>query len=90
MIDRASGAPKDIEVLVTMLADPAAVIKVLNGNDGVFTTVGSGTVVIDSSTISSPTTRRIAAGLRTRGASPLDAPVFGIRHEAENGGLGSS
>jgi 3-hydroxyisobutyrate dehydrogenase-like beta-hydroxyacid dehydrogenase len=47
-----------------------------------------GAVVIDSSTVSPPSTRRMADLIRAKGASLLDAPVFGSKNEAENGNLG--
>ena len=88
VVGTAAEASKDVEVVVTMLADPAAVIEVFEGKDGVLSAIGSGTIVIDSSTVSPPTTQRIAEGLKARGASLLDAPVFGSRNEAESGTLG--
>jgi 3-hydroxyisobutyrate dehydrogenase-like beta-hydroxyacid dehydrogenase len=44
--------------------------------------------VIDSSTVNPPTIQRLAAGVEAKGAKLLDAPVFGSKDEAENGGLG--
>jgi 3-hydroxyisobutyrate dehydrogenase/2-hydroxy-3-oxopropionate reductase len=82
--DAASGA----EVVVMMLADPTAVLEVVEGPNGILTTIPRGAVVIDSSTISPLTTRRVAEALRGRGADLLDAPVFGSKNDSEKGELG--
>jgi 3-hydroxyisobutyrate dehydrogenase-like beta-hydroxyacid dehydrogenase len=73
---------------VTMLADPAALLGVMEGPDGVLATIAPGTVLIDSSTVSPPTTQRVLELLKTKGADMLDAPVFGSKNEAEKGELG--
>jgi 3-hydroxyisobutyrate dehydrogenase-like beta-hydroxyacid dehydrogenase len=82
--DAAAGA----EVVVMMLADPNAVLEVVEGAKGILTSISIGTVVIDSSTISPLTTKRVAEALRAKGADLLDAPVFGSKHDSEKGELG--
>jgi len=81
-------AARGADVVFTMLADPAAVAACVEGPDGILSTLGKGAVVIDSSTVSPPSTRRMADLIRAKGASLLDAPVFGSKNEAENGNLG--
>lgn len=81
-------AARDAEVVVTMLADPAALLGVMEGPDGVLATIKPGAVLIDSSTVSPPTTRKVLALLKAKGADMLDAPVFGSKNEAEKGELG--
>jgi 3-hydroxyisobutyrate dehydrogenase-like beta-hydroxyacid dehydrogenase len=81
-------AARGSDVVVTMLADPAAILDVFEGPQGILSSVQPGTVVIDSSTISPPTTVRIAGKLKAKGAHLLDAPVFGSKNEAEKGELG--
>lgn len=81
-------AVQDAEVIVTMLADPAAVMEVVEGRDGILTSLQRGAVLIDSSTVSPPTTLRVMELLEAKDASMLDAPVFGSKNEAENGDLG--
>src|SRR5207253_880859 len=71
-----------------MVADPTALLEVVTGSSGLLTTIPSGAVLIDSSTVSPPVTRQVHRLLRERGADMLDAPVFGSKNEAENGGLG--
>lgn len=76
------------DVAVMMLADPNAVLDVVEGPNGLLETIGNGAVVIDSSTISPSATERVAKALRARGADLLDAPVFGSKNDAEKGELG--
>jgi 3-hydroxyisobutyrate dehydrogenase-like beta-hydroxyacid dehydrogenase len=81
-------AVRGADVVVTMLADPAAVMSTLEGEDGILAGIASGAVLIDSSTISPPTTLRVLEALKAKGADMIDAPVFGSKGEAENGALG--
>lgn len=81
-------AARGADVVFSMLSDPAAVSACFEGPDGILSTLGKGAVVVDSSTVSPPSTKRMADLVRARGASMLDAPVFGSRNEAENGNLG--
>lgn len=76
------------DVVVTMLADPRAVADCFEGPTGILSTLSKGAVVIDSSTVSPPTTQKMAAAVRAKGAHLLDAPVFGSKNEAETGALG--
>jgi 2-hydroxy-3-oxopropionate reductase len=63
--------------LITMVPDSADVEQVLDGPDGVFTALQSGTIVIDMSSITPGTTRRLAARATALGGTLLDAPVSG-------------
>jgi len=73
--------------IVTMLPDGPDVDRVLAGADGVFTSLQPGTVIIDMSTISPTTARRLAGEAQSRGASMLDAPVSGGEIGAIDGTL---
>lgn len=84
----AAEAAREAEVVITMLADPAALLGVFEGPDGALAGLRAGTVVIDSSTVNPPTIHRLAALLQAKGVALLDAPVFGSKNEAENGSLG--
>lgn len=81
-------AARGAEVVITMLADPKAVADCFEGPDGILATLGKGAVVIDSSTVSPPTTQKMARSVAAKGGHLLDAPVFGSKNEAENGTLG--
>lgn len=88
VVDTPAEAAAGAEVLFTMLADPAAVAACFEGADGILSQLASGTVVIDSSTISQPVTLKIAEQVGAKGAQFLDAPVTGSKNEAESGKLG--
>ena len=81
-------AARGASVVVTMLADPQAVADCYEGSDGLLSTLSTDAVVIDSSTVSPPTTRKMADAVRAKGGHLLDAPVFGSKNEAETGALG--
>jgi 3-hydroxyisobutyrate dehydrogenase-like beta-hydroxyacid dehydrogenase len=80
-------AARDAEVIVTIVSDTAAMEEVVCGKGGLFETIGSGAILIDSSTISPTVSRRLACQLAGKGASMLDAPVTGSKHGAEKGEL---
>ncbi len=69
------------------LADDAAVKEVITGGLGLAQKVDPNTVVIDFSTIDPDTSLAERALYESRGAKFLDAPVFGTKGEANNGGL---
>ena len=74
------------EVVLTMVADPAALRDVTEGADGVAAGVGEGATVIEMSTVGPDAVRRLGSLLGER-AGLLDAPVLGSRSEAEAGTL---
>jgi 3-hydroxyisobutyrate dehydrogenase-like beta-hydroxyacid dehydrogenase len=88
VVDSPAEAARGADVVVTMLANPAALLAVVEGERGVLTTIKPGAVLIDSSTVSPPTTYRVLKQLNARGADMIDAPVFGSKNEAETGALG--
>lgn len=81
-------AARGADVVISMLADPAAVAACFEGPDGLLSALEKNAVVIDSSTVSPSSTRRMADLVRAKGGHLLDAPVFGSKNEAENGKLG--
>lgn len=68
---------RQAKTVVTMLPDGPDVEQVLEGPDGVFPAMQPGTVIIDTSTISPSTARRLAARAADLGSAMLDAPVSG-------------
>jgi 3-hydroxyisobutyrate dehydrogenase-like beta-hydroxyacid dehydrogenase len=76
------------DVIVTMLSDPEAVCQVMDGSNGVLSTIRPGAVLIDSSTVSRAESLRTLVKIREAGGDMIDAPVFGSKDEAERGGLG--
>lgn len=88
VVNSAADAAQGAEIVVTMLADSAAVLEVVEGSNGVLSTIQAGTVLIESSTVSPATTLRVNDLLKGRGAHMVDAPVFGSKNEAEQAQLG--
>ena len=76
------------DVVITMLSDPAALLSVIGGEDGVLSTIRPGAVLIDSSTVSPQVSLQVRDQLNGIGADMIDAPVFGSKNEAEKGELG--
>lgn len=73
--------------IITMLPDSPDVAQVMEGENGVFTALQRGSIVIDMSTIAPATARRLAARAAALGATMLDAPVSGGEIGAINGTL---
>ena len=65
------------EIIVTMLPDSPDVRNVVVGENGVLEGISEGALLMDMSTISPVVTEELAAEVRERGASMLDAPVSG-------------
>lgn len=80
-------AVKGAEVILYCLADDAAVQDVVFGEDGVLATVEEGQIVVDMSTVYPDTVLREAEAYAKKGVGFLDAPVFGSKNEAAEGGL---
>lgn len=77
----------EADVVVTMLPDSGAVAEVMRGEAGVFSSLGSGKLVIDMSTIDPEVSRELAAEAQALGSEMLDAPVSGGDVGAREGTL---
>jgi 3-hydroxyisobutyrate dehydrogenase-like beta-hydroxyacid dehydrogenase len=88
---RVAGSPRDLaehsEVVVSCVADPAAVERVVFAEDGVLGAGRPGFRYLETSTISPELSRRVAEAFRARGADALEAPVTGSKLGAERGTL---
>jgi 3-hydroxyisobutyrate dehydrogenase-like beta-hydroxyacid dehydrogenase len=82
-----SDAAYDAEIVLTMLADPPALEKVLAAPDGVLKTLKRSALLIDCSTIGPAGARATAEQCAARGAAYVDAPVLGSVPAAEQGTL---
>ena len=80
-------AAADAEVIISMVADDAAVRELYRGPDGVLAGLTPGSVAVDSSTVLPSVVRELAPQVRERGAAILDAPVSGSVSLAEAGQL---
>jgi 2-hydroxy-3-oxopropionate reductase len=73
--------------IITMVPDSPDVELVLDGPDGVFTSMRPGTIVIDMSSIAPGVARRLAERAQSLGGTMLDAPVSGGEIGAIDGTL---
>lgn len=84
-------SPKNVaersDVIIDIVTDSSDVEEVILGDEGVIHGAKPGAVVIDMSTISPITTRRIAGELSKKGIYMLDAPVSGGDIGAREGTL---
>jgi 3-hydroxyisobutyrate dehydrogenase/2-hydroxy-3-oxopropionate reductase len=79
-------AARDADVVITMLADPAALVDVSEGDDGIAAALRGDATVIEMSTVGPQAITRLAGALPT-GVGILDAPVLGSLPQAEEGSL---
>ncbi len=74
-----------VEAVITMVADPRALVDVTEGPEGVVAGVGEGTTVIQMSTVGPESISRLASVLSDDAL--LDSPVLGSVSEVEAGTL---
>jgi 3-hydroxyisobutyrate dehydrogenase len=88
---KVAATPRDlaaaVDIVLSSVADDAAVENVMYGSDGVLAGARSSTVLIEMSTVSPATSRRLYEAARSKGASALDGPVSGTTYVAEQGQL---
>ena len=75
------------EIVLSCVADDAAVDAVLLGRHGALEQVRPGTLVIDLSTVSPVTSRLVADAARAKDAAFVDAAMSGSTPQAEQGAL---
>ena len=87
----AGAGPADVaarsDVVITMLPTSAVVAEVVGGAGGVLEGAGSGSLVVDMSTIDPSVSRALAESAQERGIGMLDAPVSGGDVGAQQGTL---
>jgi 3-hydroxyisobutyrate dehydrogenase-like beta-hydroxyacid dehydrogenase len=83
----AAEAAADAGVVISSLADDAAVQAAYQGREGVAAGLRPGAVVLESSTVDPRTVQGLRVLVEERGASLLDAPVSGSVLLAERGEL---
>src|SRR5213083_2521031 len=81
--DSPGAAVRDAEVLVTMVADDAALEDVMLGPDGALAALPRGAIHVSMSTISPALSRRLSERHRASGQTYVAAPVFGRPDAAE-------
>ncbi len=75
------------DLVITMVAQPKDVEQVVLGPDGVAEGIRAGSILIDMSTVSPATSRKLAGAVAAKGAEFLDAPVVGSKGPATEGTL---
>jgi 3-hydroxyisobutyrate dehydrogenase len=80
-------AAADADVIISIVTDTPDMEAVIMGADGAIHGAGAGSIVIDMSTVSPKATQGVAAALKEKGVSMLDAPVSGGDVGAINGTL---
>jgi len=85
--ESAAHAAASADVVLTSLADDAALLDVYFGDDGVIAGIGDTTVAVDTSTVDPETVRRVGDAVDAAGAGFLDAPVSGSVSTVEQGNL---
>jgi hypothetical protein len=81
------GVVDGADVVFLSLPSGEAVDEIAHAADGLLAAIGAGQIVVDLSTSSVHTTRRLAQEFAARGASFIDAPVARTRAAAESGTL---
>src|SRR2546427_13012999 len=81
--DSPAAAARDAEVLVTMVADDAALEDVMLGPHGALAALPRGAIHVSMSTISPALARRLAELHKAAGQTYVAAPVFGRPAAAE-------
>jgi 3-hydroxyisobutyrate dehydrogenase len=85
--DSSADLAADADIVLTMLADDAAVEQVMLGPEGVIAAARPGSTLIDLSSVHPDTSRRLATAARSRDVAVLDAAVSGSTPQAEDGSL---
>lgn len=77
LVDRPAEVSAPGGIVVTMVADDAALLEIVTGPDGILNRLGAGGIHVSMSTIAPATATQLAELHRARGAAYLAAPVFG-------------
>lgn len=80
-------AARDSRIVVTMVADDAALEAVAFGENGLLVAMGPNAVHVGMSTVEPDTSRRLAEAHRRHGSHYVAAPVFGRPEAAEQAKL---
>jgi len=78
VVKQPADLPKDVDFIITMLANDEAVKTVYTASDGILAAqAGENVIVIDMSTVSPHTTLELSTLVVKKGMHYLDAPVSG-------------
>lgn len=77
----------EVDMVITMVSRPQDVEELVLSRDGVLDGIQPGSVLMDMSTVSPTTSRKLAGAVTTKRAEFLDAPVVGSKGPATQGTL---
>jgi len=77
----------EVDVVITMVSKPVDVEQIVLGPDGVADGIKPRTILVDMSTVSPSTSRKLAGAVAAKQAEFLDAPVVGSKGPATEGAL---
>lgn len=87
IVDSISEAVAGRDIVMVSVTGPAAQEGVFLGGDGIFASAKKGSLIVDATTSSPASTRKLAKKASEAGLVYIDAPVFGSRNETWNGEL---
>ncbi|MFD1715233.1 NAD(P)-dependent oxidoreductase [Amnibacterium flavum] len=85
--DSIEGAVSEAEIVISMLPDGPAVIRVALGEDGILASIASSAVYVDMSTIAPSEWAEVASAFDEKSIAVIDAPVSGGEAAAVEGVL---
>lgn len=80
-------AAKNAEIIFTCVGNDDDLRQVVTGEDGVFSSMAAGAILVDHTTASAEVARELSAIAKEKGFGFMDAPVSGGQAGAENGVL---
>ncbi len=87
VVDTPAELCRHAQLIFTCVTNDAALKDILYSQHGVMSTLGSGNILVDSSTTSVPVTAQIAKDCEAKQAKFLDAPLTGSKPAADKGTL---
>ena len=78
---------RNVDILITCLPNPEASANVMEGEDGVLSAIGPGTIWAEMSTTDEREVRRLGEQVMAAGGEPIDCPVSGGCHRAATGNI---
>lgn len=85
--DSPAKAAAGAEMVITCLPSPAATAEVIEGGDGILSTIADSAIWAEMSTNDEAEVRRLGALIEYKGAAALDCPVSGGCHRAATGNI---
>ncbi len=88
---KAAGSPAEMmaecDAVITCLPSPAASAAVMEGEDGLLTTLTTGKIWMEMSTTDEAEVKRLGALVEAKGGAAVDCPVSGGCHRAATGNI---